>query len=603
MDYISDSSEDESDTHYLSESFTDENDIGDTEEENSSLLSDSSSFDFRNINVALDGTIDLNQIKYDHVIKRMYDFQELVYELNSTNLEQTVQAIIAMRLESSLEIEEVGFYLRTIAAHQHNKCEMIKQLWVYLEKTHRLSKNCRRIREFLPKQNITKAIYCDDSDKLQLICSEPLISIDSFIYPEGFSLGHEISLIQYSALVGSVKCFKFLITNGAKLDPQFYDSMAQFSIIGGEPEIIHELERRFHIEYGHKYLVYAAQYQQNEIFDWIIEHNPGAQDQSVLQACVANHYLHGIFDYQNPNSHLRVNLQFLLENSVRSNFVQLINCCLLSFNFDCSQLLVLACEYKCTTIIGILLSHNAYVDFVTSNDHDSDKHLYLYPPNNFYIQHNVYSKFKSYPLFEAVLAGDAEIVKMLIDSFANPNLLIYFGNCNKTNCLVHACAKGYFEIVKILIDYYKTSVNLPYIQGDHIKTTALLEACRAGQVKIVKLLLKKPDIEVNRILFNDETGRVIETVPAPIAVAIQNDRIKVVELLLAHEKINLSNRYDLITEAIKKENMLLFKLLAKHQKIALNEDDYCYFKYQKIDQLFLSEIEKIIIENETRILK
>lgn len=83
----------------MSESLTDENDTEDNEEENSSLLSDSSSFEYSSINVAFDGTIDLNQIKYDHVIRRMYDFQELIYDLNSTNLEQTARAIIAMIFE------------------------------------------------------------------------------------------------------------------------------------------------------------------------------------------------------------------------------------------------------------------------------------------------------------------------------------------------------------------------------------------------------------------------------------------------------------------------------------------------------------------------
>lgn len=638
LSYLSDYSEEESSTHYLSDLDIDEYVITGVNDENKAseaYLSDSSTLDLEDVDVAPDGTVNLKPLIYDHAIKRIYDFQERIYEMDSTNIEQTAQAILQMEIENDHEIVELGLYLHTIASHRHSKRAMYQKLWHLLENKININKFCRKIRKVrLPKNDLIRSIFVDDVDKLQLICSNPDFSIDTFIDPPGFRHDRPITLIEYSILVGSVNCFKFLIMNRAKINPQFYDSIAQFAIIGGETEIIRTLETNTPIRIFPKYLIYAAQYQHNELFDWILEYYPGTQNQNILQECIMSHYLHGLCVFP------RANLDFLFQNAIKSHFIQLIDFCLVSFSFDVSPYLVLACELNETEIVKKLLQvKDVDVDAIAPIEHDHDKHLCLYPQSDY--RGYRYTRNKSFALFEAVMANNPQVVKMLIDSYANPNLIRYFGHRNKTFCLVHACAKGYYDVVKILLDCYKTKVNIRYEQDSGmIRTTALYEACRAGNVEIVKLLLQKREIEINvevctnhhdddsedfcSYYDNTESQSDVNFLPltisfpypkivklllnqpnidvnmrnssnqSPIVVAINQNNLKVVRLLLEHHNIDLSSRCHIIMEAIKNENMQIFDFLINHPKITINEDNYKFFQLKDIDPIYLTKIHQVI---------
>ena len=99
------------------------------------------------------------------------------------------------------------------------------------------------VREGVNPSNIAKAIRIDDVEKLQEISSQNNFDFNQKIEPslyERFSFVNEenVSLIDYAAFFGSIKCFKFLLLNGSNLT-----NSGKFAVAGGNIEIINLCEQ------------------------------------------------------------------------------------------------------------------------------------------------------------------------------------------------------------------------------------------------------------------------------------------------------------------------------------------------------------------------
>lgn len=75
---------------------------------------------------------------------------------------------------------------------------------------------------------------------------------------------------------------------------------------------------------------------------------------------------------------------------------------------------------------------------------------------------------KETPLSAACLIGNIDIVKMLIESCTNPDLVI-------TYLLIYATEKGFTDIIKFLITHFSDALNI---------------ACKIGNSKLVEVLLE-----------------------------------------------------------------------------------------------------------------
>jgi hypothetical protein len=80
--------------------------------------------------------------------------------------------------------------------------------------------------------------------------------------------------------------------------------------------------------------------------------------------------------------------------------------------------------------------------------------------------------------------------------------------------LVHASAKGFADIVKVLLAVPTIDVNL----GNHEDETALYMACQYGHEDIAQLLIAHPDIDIDKANIDGET-------PLSEALEMKNDRI------------------------------------------------------------------------------
>ncbi|KAK8894591.1 hypothetical protein M9Y10_023027 [Tritrichomonas musculus] len=87
-----------------------------------------------------------------------------------------------------------------------------------------------------PDDELTKSIWYDDVDSFQRIISRDGIDIKKcrILYNIFDDFEEKMNLINYSALYGSIKCFKFIILNEGEID----ESTFYFSICGGNNEII-----------------------------------------------------------------------------------------------------------------------------------------------------------------------------------------------------------------------------------------------------------------------------------------------------------------------------------------------------------------------------
>src|SRR3989339_601373 len=95
---------------------------------------------------------------------------------------------------------------------------------------------------------------------------------------------------------------------------------------------------------------------------------------------------------------------------------------------------------------------------------------------------NAQNSYGKTPLYQACSKNYKDIVKLLLENGANPNI----PNKDKETPLYWACAKGNLEIVKLLLEK-DADVNI----ANKNRETPLYPACYLGYLDIVELLLKK----------------------------------------------------------------------------------------------------------------
>mmetsp|Transcript_37478 Transcript_37478/g.33124 ORF Transcript_37478/g.33124 Transcript_37478/m.33124 type:complete len:368 (+) Transcript_37478:215-1318(+) len=102
---------------------------------------------------------------------------------------------------------------------------------------------------------------------------------------------------------------------------------------------------------------------------------------------------------------------------------------------------------------------------------------------------NAIDKEGSTPLFRAAKVGEAEIIKLLMDHGADPNIT----NRDEISPLLLASHRGYLDVVQVLLDKKETDPNLEDERG----RTALMVACAEDRKSIVKRILKVENLELN----------------------------------------------------------------------------------------------------------
>jgi ankyrin repeat protein len=148
----------------------------------------------------------------------------------------------------------------------------------FLDKLHDLQANEWKLFKqqrnfFTNSQTLVSEIRKDNLESLKMFSHNPNFSIDSRILatpylPSPDLLGHP-TLIQVAAFFGSVKCFRWLLSNSADLRAfdQHFVTLAQMAVAGGNIEII-RLCQQYNLDF-YATVHFAVKYYRNDIFDWL----------------------------------------------------------------------------------------------------------------------------------------------------------------------------------------------------------------------------------------------------------------------------------------------------------------------------------------------
>ena len=146
---------------------------------------------------------------------------------------------------------------------------------------------------------------------------------------------------------------------------------------------------------------------------------------------------------------------------------------------------------------------------------------------------NVLLKRWKCKLFEACLSGKTKIVQLLLEHYKSEDIGLNARNEYEDTVFICACAKGYTDIAKLLLDFSDRNIELN-ARNNH-GHTAFIFACSIGHTDIVKLLLEFSDrnIDVNAV---SNLGR------NAFMLACFKGRENVVKLLLDNSDISLNAR-------------------------------------------------------------
>ena len=125
------------------------------------------------------------------------------------------------------------------------------------------------VQEGVNPSNLARAIRNDDVEKFQEISSQANFDFNQTIKPSlyercSFINKEDVSLVDYAAFFGSIKCFRFLLLNGQKIKSTF-----KYAVAGGNLEIIHHCEQN-QTSFERSYQA-AIEFHRNDIFYYLYE--------------------------------------------------------------------------------------------------------------------------------------------------------------------------------------------------------------------------------------------------------------------------------------------------------------------------------------------
>ncbi|OHT07570.1 hypothetical protein TRFO_05220 [Tritrichomonas foetus] len=209
------------------------------------------------------GIIDIslieNEINYGND-KMLYLF--LYNEINKVN----PRFCESFQKEIMLTKEEIMDFYKRETEDQANDNDVNIEKYLHIRK------------EMHSQEKLARIIRDDNMNEfVELISKNDHIDINSKIQPSFLEdnpdinniLGSGISLIEYSMAFGSINIFRYLWVNKAKTT----QNSLEYSIIGGNLEIIHILEEESEFKLNRKCYNLSVEYYHNEITEYFLNNN------------------------------------------------------------------------------------------------------------------------------------------------------------------------------------------------------------------------------------------------------------------------------------------------------------------------------------------
>lgn len=272
---------------------------------------------------------------------QLLQLQEMLSDLDKSNVKQVIFKIrdlgflndfkrirsLVMNILhfSMIRFLQIPSFLEIVAAFKDN-LDFIGIFEMSIEKRNYFIKRCidcgflneMEDDQFQDPSKLELIIQNDDLDAFCLFCSEPLFEYEKYticidaVPRSSENICYLIDLIDYAALCGSVKCFKFLMNQN--------HSVFQFwAIAGGNTEIIRLIEQEKGEIIGDRLnFEFAMFFHRNEIFDWLVEKYPDFKSyfehKKYVRIRLPRGYCFDSFPYYNYNEQI---FKFLFVHGLR----------------------------------------------------------------------------------------------------------------------------------------------------------------------------------------------------------------------------------------------------------------------------------------------
>jgi ankyrin repeat protein len=411
--------------------------------------------------------------------------------------------------------------------------------------------SCQQSRRnfFSHESTLLSRIRSDDVDGLVEASTHPQFNFDQRISPMLYCpsamLQSRPTLIQVAALFGAVKCFKFLLMNGASLAHHDHNglSVAQFAVAGGNLEIIRLCQQHSVDFFGT--LQIAIQFQRNDIFDWFMESYHGdcssvfdADGRTGLHAACESNNLYALARClaagADPN-HSSFCGWTPLRIAVRRGHI------------DCVRLLFGQSD----------LDPNPRTNSLVTPLHLAAKHGHL-DIAKFLVEHgadvNAMSQYRCSPLSFAVGHRHVDLVKYLLSL---PDVDINVVSIDQSSPLTTSIAMDQTDIMELLLAD-------PRIVFDEFQG-ALYQAAKFTKLDLFRRFMARPDIDVSLRGVHGETL---------LHHLAQDSHVEFLRLFIAHPDADV-NAVDgagcsALHQAAATGSALAVRVLLDHKSIDVN---------------------------------
>lgn len=160
--------------------------------------------------------------------------------------------------------------------------------WSHLTNKEGSKEHIEKIKKGENPDPIPNAIRHDDSDTLQKLIIASNFNVNgratSSVYEICSFMNKKSTLVEYAAFFGAVKCYKYLMLNGAKY-PRY---VFEIGIAGGNSEIIHLIEQNESFFLSNNSAYNAILFHRLDIFEWLVSNHPEAigNYESFLGRCI-----------------------------------------------------------------------------------------------------------------------------------------------------------------------------------------------------------------------------------------------------------------------------------------------------------------------------
>jgi hypothetical protein len=222
------------------------------------------------------GLIERGVLGVNEIVKRVLncEFNYFAFFYFAPEIEAFNPSLFGRRLR---EIEAANWQFRDCFRHLD---DLLKDDWTLHKELRSLDKHPWILAQYIDQDDVDGAQAFVTMNFLDVNQAVP---VSPFQLREFLGVPHNPSLLEYSALFGSLRCFKYFLMAGAKLT----GSVGYCAIAGKNSEIIRLCEQRDCLRWDMTLLLLAIQCHKFSAFMWMVEtHDIEFREIEILEAAL-----------------------------------------------------------------------------------------------------------------------------------------------------------------------------------------------------------------------------------------------------------------------------------------------------------------------------